>query len=260
MSEKPTWKKSTTWLQDHIKQNPWIKRLQSYMLNTHVSNQIEKIYNENPVKAQMLIEYYEYGTTKSSIDIDTLSQFQLVEYYINKLNPNNYRLTDEIVPLIREYFEIGEINKNTKDLVAKAWELLIPDYEKQQQDVTTEFDVFKAQMDTLAQLYNVNMDELEPVKDVEEELPSVQDYIAKRKREESEKSYGHKSILEESYDFDKDMFKTVSKTYIVGSPQDYIAKRKREESELMSYTIRRKHDKINTEPPVVDKPEFEFYE
>lgn len=123
MSEKSTWKKSTTWLQDHIKQNPWIKRLQSYMLNTHVSNQIEKIYNENPVKAQMLIEYYEYGTTKSSIDVDTLSQFQLVEYYINKLNPNNYRLTDEIVPLIKEYLEIGEINQNTKDLVAKAWEL-----------------------------------------------------------------------------------------------------------------------------------------
>lgn len=182
MSEKPTWKKSTTWLQDHIKQNPWIKRLQSYMLNTHVSNQIEKIYNENPVKAQMLIEYYEYGTTKSSIDFDTLSQFQLVEYYIKKLNPNNYRLTDEIVPLIREYFEIGEINQNTKDLVAKAWELLIPDYEKLQQDVTAEFDVFKAQMDTLVQLYNINIDELEPVKDIVEEIPSFQEYVAKRKR------------------------------------------------------------------------------
>lgn len=187
MSEKPTWKKSTTWLQDHIKQNPWIKRLQSYMLNTHVSNKIEQIYNENPVKAQMLIEYYEYGTTKSTIDFDTLSQFQLVEYYINKLDPNNYRLTDEIVPLIREYLEIGEINQNTKDLVAKAWELLIPDYEKLQQEVTVEFDVFKAQMDTLAQLYNVNLDELEPVKDVVEELPSVQDYIEKRKREQADK-------------------------------------------------------------------------
>lgn len=247
MSEKPTWKKSTTWLQDHIKQNPWIKRLQSYMLNTHVSNQIEKIYNENPVKAQMLIEYYEYGTTKSSVDVDTLSQFQLVEYYINKLNPNNYRLTDEIVPLIREYLEIGEINQNTKDLVAKAWELLIPDYEKLQQDVTAEFDVFKAQMDTLAQLYNVNMDDLKPVKDVVEELPSVQDYIAKRKREKSDKLFGHKSIFEESDD--DDTFETITKTYIVGCP-----------SELMSHTIRRKHEKINTEPPVVDKPEFEFYE
>lgn len=240
MSEKPTWKKSTTWLQDHIKQNPWIKRLQSYMLNTHVSNKIEQIYNENPVKAQMLIEYYEYGTTKSSIDVDTLSQFQLVEYYINKLNPNNYRLTDEIVPLIKEYFEIGEINQNTKDLVAKAWELLIPDYEKLQQDVTVEFDVFKAQMDTLAQLYNVNLDELEPVKDVVEELPSVQDYIEKRKREQADKLFGHKSIFEES----DDKFETITKTYIVGSPSD------------MSY-IRRKHD---TEPPVVDEPEFEFYE
>ena len=231
MSEKSTWKKSTTWLQDHIKQNPWIKRLQSYMLNTHVSNQIEKIYNENPVKAQMLIEYYEYGTTKSSIDVDTFSQFQLVEYYIKKLNPNNYRLTDEIVPLIKEYFEIGEINQNTKDLVAKAWDLLIPDYEKLQQDITAEFDVFKAQMDTLAQLYNVNLDELEPVKDVVEELPSVQDYIEKRKREQADKLFGHKSI------------------FIVGSPSD-----------IMSHTIRRKHEKINTEPPVVDKPEFEFYE
>lgn len=170
MSEKSTWKKSTTWLQDHIKQNPWIKRLQSYMLNT-----IEKIYNENPVKAQMLIEYYEYGTTKSSIDVDTLSQFQLVEYYINKLNPNNYRLTDEIVPLIKEYLEIGEINQNTKDLVAKAFE--------------------------------------------------------------------------ESDDFDEDMFETISTTRVVGCP-----------SELMSHTIRRKPDKINTEPQVVDKPEFEFYE
>lgn len=246
MSEKPTWKKSTTWLQDHIKQNPWIKRLQSYMLNTHVSNKIEQIYNENPVKAQMLIEYYEYGTTKSTIDFDTLSQFQLVEYYINKLNPNNYRLTDEIVPLIKEYFEIGEINQNTKDLVAKAWELLIPDYEKLQQDVTVEFDVFKAQMDTLAQLYNVNLDELEPVKDVVEELPSVQDYIEKRKREQADKLFGHKSIFEESDDDDK--FETITKTYIVGSPSD------------MSYTIRRKHEKITTEPPVVDKPEFGFYE
>ena len=242
MSEKPTWKKSTTWLQDHIKQNPWIKRLQSYMLNTHVSNQIEQIYNENPVKAQMLIEYYEYGTTKSSIDVDTFSQFQLVEYYIKKLNPNNYRLTDEIVPLIREYFEIGEINQNTKDLVAKAWELLIPDYEKLQQDVTVEFDVFKAQMDTLAQLYNVNLDKLEPVKDVVEELPSVQDYIAKRKREQADKLFGHKSIFEES----DDTFETITKTYIVGSPSD-----------IMSHTMRRKPD---TEPPVVDKPEFEFYE
>lgn len=249
MSEKSTWKKSTTWLQDHIKQNPWIKRLQSYMLNTHVSNQIEKIYNENPVKAQMLIEYYEYGTTKSSIDVDTLSQFQLVEYYINKLNPNNYRLTDEIVPLIKEYLEIGEINQNTKDLVAKAWELLIPDYEKLQQDVTVEFDVFKAQMDTLAQLYNVNMDDLEPVKDVVEEIPSFQEYVAKRKREKADELFGHKSIFEESYDFDKDMFETITKTYIVGSPSD-----------IMSHTIRRKPDKINTEPPVVDKPEFEFYE
>lgn len=245
MSEKSTWKKSTTWLQDHIKQNPWIKRLQSYMLNTHVSNQIEKIYNENPVKAQMLIEYYEYGTTKSSIDVDTFSQFQLVEYYIKKLNPNNYRLTDEIVPLIKEYFEIGEINQNTKDLVAKAWDLLIPDYEKLQQDITAEFDVFKAQMDTLAQLYNVNLDELEPVKDVVEELPSVQDYIEKRKREQADKLFGHKSIFEES----DDKFETITKTYIVGSPSD-----------IMSHTIRRKHEKINTEPPVVDKPEFEFYE
>lgn len=248
MSEKSTWKKSTTWLQDHIKQNPWIKRLQSYMLNTHVSNKIEQIYNENPVKAQMLIEYYEYGTTKSTIEIDTLSQFQLVEYYINKLDPNNYRLTDEIVPLIREYLEIGEINQNTKDLVAKAWELLIPDYEKLQQEVTVEFDVFKAQMDTLAQLYNVNLDELEPVKDVVEELPSVQDYIAKRKREQADELFGHKSILEESDDFDDDKFETITKTYIVGSPSD------------MSYTIRRKHEKITTEPPVVDKPEFEFHE
>lgn len=246
MSEKPTWKKSTTWLQDHIKQNPWIKRLQSYMLNTHVSNKIEQIYNENPFKAQMLIEYYEYGTTKSTIDFDTLSQFQLVEYYINKLNPNNYRLTDEIVPLIKEYFEIGEINQNTKDLVAKAWELLIPDYEKLQQELTVEFDVFKAQMDTLAQLYNVNLDELEPVKDVVEEIPSFQEYVAKRKREEVEKSYGHKSIFEESYDFDKDMFETISTTRVVGCP-----------SEIMSHTMRRKPD---TEPPVVDKPEFEFYE
>lgn len=245
MSEKPTWKKSTTWLQDHIKQNPWIKRLQSYMLNTHVSNQIEKIYNENPVKAQMLIEYYEYGTTKSSIDFDTLSQFQLVEYYIKKLNPNNYRLTDEIVPLIREYFEIGEINQNTKDLVAKAWELLIPDYEKLQQDVTAEFDVFKAQMDTLAQLYNVNLDELEPVKDVVEEIPSFQEYVAKRKREKADELFGE-SIFEESYDFDKDMFETISTTRVVGRP-----------SEIMSHTMRRKPD---TEPPVVDKPEFEFYE
>lgn len=243
MSEKPTWKKSTTWLQDHIKQNLWIKRLQSYMLNTHVSNQIEQIYNENPVKAQMLIEYYEYGTTKSSIDVDTLSQFQLVEYYIKKLNPNNYRLTDEIVPLIREYLEIGEINQNTKDLVAKAWELLIPDYEKLQQDVTVEFDVFKAQMDTLAQLYNVNMDDLEPVKDVVEEIPSFQEYVAKHK---ADKLFGHKSILDESYDFDDDMFETISTTRVVGCP-----------SELMSHTIRRKPD---TEPPVVDKPEFEFYE
>ena len=242
MSEKSTWKKSTTWLQDHIKQNPWIKRLQSYMLNTHVSNQIEKIYNENPVKAQMLIEYYEYGTTKSSIDVDTLSQFQLVEYYINKLNPNNYRLTDEIVPLIKEYLEIGEINQNTKDLVAKAWELLIPDYEKLQQDVTVEFDVFKAQMDTLAQLYNVNMDDLEPVKDVVEEIPSFQEYVAKRKREEADELFGHKSIFEDSYDFDDDKFETISKTRVVGCP-----------SELMSHTIRRKPD---TEPPVVDKPEF----
>ena len=249
MSEKSTWKKSTTWLQDHIKQNPWIKRLQSYMLNTHVSNQIEKIYNENPVKAQMLIEYYEYGTTKSSIDVDTLSQFQLVEYYINKLNPNNYRLTDEIVPLIKEYLEIGEINQNTKDLVAKAWELLIPDYEKLQKDVTVEFDVFKAQMDTLAQLYNVNMDDLEPVKDVVEEIPSFQEYVAKRKREKADELFGHKSIFEESDEFDDDTFETITKTYIVGSPSD-----------IMSHTIRRKPDKINTEPPVVDKPEFEFYE
>lgn len=217
------------------------------MLNTHVSNKIEQIYNKNPVKAQMLIEYYEYGTTKSTIDFDTLSQFQLVEYYINKLNPNNYRLTDEIVPLIKEYFEIGEINQNTKDLVAKAWELLIPDYEKLQQEVTIEFDVFKAQMDTLAQLYNVNLDELEPVKDVVEELPSVQDYIKKRKREQADKLFGHKSIFEESDD--DDTFETITKTYIVGSPSD-----------IMSHTIRRKHEKINTEPPVVDKPEFEFYE
>lgn len=245
MSEKPTWKKSTTWLQDHIKQNPWIKRLQSYMLNTHVSNKIEQIYNENPVKAQMLIEYYEYGTTKSTIDFDTLSQFQLVEYYINKLNPNNYRLTDEIVPLIREYLEIGEINQNTKDLVAKAWELLIPDYEKLQQELTVEFDVFKAQMDTLAQLYNVNLDELEPVKDVVEEIPSFQEYVAKRKREKADELFGE-SIFEESYDFDKDMFETISTTRVVGRP-----------SEIMSHTMRRKPD---TEPPVVDKPEFEFYE
>lgn len=245
MSEKPTWKKSTTWLQDHIKQNPWIKRLQSYMLNTHVSNKIEQIYNENPVKAQMLIEYYEYGTTKSTIDFDTLSQFQLVEYYINKLNPNNYRLTDEIVPLIKEYFEIGEINQNTKDLVAKAWELLIPDYEKLQQELTVEFDVFKAQMDTLAQLYNVNLDELEPVKDVVEEIPSFQEYVAKRKREKADELFGE-SIFEESYDFDKDMFETISTTRVVGRP-----------SEIMSHTMRRKPD---TEPPVVDKPEFEFYE
>ena len=228
MSEKPTWKKSTTWLQDHIKQNPWIKRLQSYMLNTHVSNKIENIYNENPVKAQMLIEYYEYGTTKSSIDVDTFSQFQLVEYYINKLNPNNYRLTDEIVPLIKEYFEIGEINQNTKDLVAKAWELLIPDYEKLQQDVTAEFDVFKAQMDTLAQLYNVNMDDLEPVKDVVEEIPSFQEYV---------------DIM---FDESDNRFETLGSTYLAGRP-----------SEIMSHTMRRKHD---TEPPVVDKPEFEFYE
>lgn len=238
MSEKSTWKKSTTWLQDHIKQNPWIKRLQSYMLNTHVSNQIEKIYNENPVKAQMLIEYYEYGTTKSSIDVDTLSQFQLVEYYINKLNPNNYRLTDEIVPLIKEYLEIGEINQNTKDLVAKAWELLIPDYEKLQQDVTVEFDVFKAQMDTLAQLYNVNMDEIEPVKDVVEEIPSFQEYVTKRKDE-----------LDIMFDESDNMFETLGSTYLAGRP-----------SELMSHTIRRKPEKINAEPPVVDKPEFEFYE
>lgn len=238
MSEKPTWKKSTTWLQDHIKQNLWIKRLQSYMLNTHVSNQIEKIYNENPVKAQMLIEYYEYGTTKSTIDFDTLSQFQLVEYYINKLNPNNYRLTDEIVPLIKEYFEIGEINQNTKDLVAKAWDLLIPDYEKLQQDITTEFAVFKAQMDTLAQLYNVNMDEIEPVKDVVEEIPSFQEYVTKRKDE-----------LDIMFDESDNMFETLGSTYLAGSPSD-----------IMSHTIRRKPDKINTEPPVVDKPEFEFYE
>ena len=242
MSEKPTWKKSTTWLQDHIKQNLWIKRLQSYMLNTHVSNQIEKIYNENPVKAQMLIEYYEYGTTKSSIDIDTLSQFQLVEYYIKKLNPNNYRLTDEIVPLIKEYFEIGEINQNTKDLVAKAWDLLIPDYEKLQQDVTAEFDVFKAQMDTLAQLYNVNMDDLEPVKDVVEEIPSFQEYVAKRKDDLFDE-------LDVMFDESDNMFETLGSTYLAGRP-----------SEIMSHTMRRKHDKINTEPPVVDKPEFEFYE
>lgn len=235
MSEKPTWKKSTTWLQDHIKQNPWIKRLQSYMLNTHVSNQIEKIYNENPVKAQMLIEYYEYGTTKSSIDFDTLSQFQLVEYYIKKLNPNNYRLTDEIVPLIKEYFEIGEINQNTKDLVAKAWDLLIPDYEKLQQDITTEFAVFKAQMDTLAQLYNVNMDEIEPVKDVVEEIPSFQEYVTKRKDE-----------LDIMFDESDNMFETLGSTYLAGRP-----------SELMSHTMRRKPD---TEPPVDDEPEFEFYE
>lgn len=238
MSEKPTWKKSTTWLQDHIKQNPWIKRLQSYMLNTHVSNKIEQIYNKNPVKAQMLIEYYEYGTTKSTIDFDTLSQFQLVEYYINKLNPNNYRLTDEIVPLIKEYFEIGEINQNTKDLVAKAWDLLIPDYEKLQQDITTEFAVFKAQMDTLAQLYNVNMDEIEPVKDVVEEIPSFQEYVTKRKDE-----------LDIMFDESDNMFETLGSTYLAGRP-----------SELMSHTIRRKPEKINAEPPVVDKPEFEFYE
>jgi hypothetical protein len=238
MSEKPTWKKSTTWLQDHIKQNPWIKRLQSYMLNTHVSNKIEQIYNKNPVKAQMLIEYYEYGTTKSTIDFDTLSQFQLVEYYINKLNPNNYRLTDEIVPLIKEYFEIGEINQNTKDLVAKAWDLLIPDYEKLQQDITTEFAVFKAQMDTLAQLYNVNMDEIEPVKDVVEEIPSFQEYVTKRKDE-----------LGIMFDESDNMFETLGSTYLAGRP-----------SELMSHTIRRKPEKINAEPPVVDKPEFEFYE
>lgn len=235
MSEKPTWKKSTTWLQDHIKQNPWIKRLQSYMLNTHVSNKIEQIYNKNPVKAQMLIEYYEYGTTKSTIDFDTLSQFQLVEYYINKLNPNNYRLTDEIVPLIKEYFEIGEINQNTKDLVAKAWDLLIPDYEKLQQDITTEFAVFKAQMDTLAQLYNVNMDEIEPVKDVVEEIPSFQEYVTKRKDE-----------LDIMFDESDNMFETLGSTYLAGRP-----------SELMSHTMRRKPD---TEPPVDDEPEFEFYE
>ena len=158
-------------------------------------------------------------------------------------------MTDEIVPLIREYFEIGEINQNTKDLVAKAWELLIPDYEKLQQDVTAEFDVFKAQMDTLAQLYNINIDELEPVKDIVEEIPSFQEYVAKHKREEADELFGHKSIFEESDDFDEDMFETISTTRVVGCP-----------SELMSHTIRRKPDKINTEPQVVDKPEFEFYE
>lgn len=45
------------------------------------------------------------------------------------------------------------------------------------------------------------------------------------------------------------MFETISTTRVVGCP-----------SELMSHTIRRKPDKINTEPQVVDKPEFEFYE
>lgn len=68
-------------------------------------------------------------------------------------------------------------------------------------------------------------------------------------KEEADELFGHKSIFEESDDFDEDIFETISTTYIVGSPSD-----------IMSHTIRRKPEKINAEPPVVDKPEFEFYE
>ena len=170
----------STWLQTYISQHSWIKNLQTFSYNTTISDILERLEAENPIKLKMFIDFYESQPKTSVFDLERdedstyvivyKKQYTMLLYFVDVFKKEiergkslelSYRLTDEIIPLISEYLEIDAINDNTKKLINKAWDLLAVEYEKLLDTDAFEFENFEKHMATIAELYDINIDELE---------------------------------------------------------------------------------------------------
>mgnify|MGYP000861248485 FL=1 len=170
----------TNWLQIYMSQHSWIKNLRTFSYNNTVSNVLEQLDAENPIKLKMFIDFYESQPKTSFFDLEQdenstyviayKKQYAMLLYFVDVFKKEiergkslelSYRLTDEIIPLISEYLEIDAINDNTKKLIDKAWDLLAVEYKKLLDTDAFEFENFEKHMATIAELYDINIDELE---------------------------------------------------------------------------------------------------
>lgn len=170
----------SNWLQTYLSQHSWIKNLRTFSYNTTVSDILERLETENPIKLKMFIDFYESQPKTSFFDLEQdenstyviayKKQYAMLLYFVDVFKKEiergkslelSYRLTDEIIPLISEYLEIDAINDNTKKLIDKAWDLLAVEYKKLLDTDAFEFENFEKHMATIAELYDINIDELE---------------------------------------------------------------------------------------------------
>ena len=170
----------SNWLQTYLSQHSWIKNLRTFSYNTTVSDILERLETENPIKLKMFIDFYESKPKTSFFDLEQdenstyviayKKQYAMLLYFVDVFKKEiergkslelSYRLTDEIIPLISEYLEIDAINDNTKKLIDKAWDLLAVEYKKLLDTDAFEFENFEKHMATIAELYDINIDELE---------------------------------------------------------------------------------------------------
>lgn len=170
----------SNWLQTYLSQHSWIKNLRTFSYNTTVSDVLERLETENPIKLKMFIDFYESQPKTSFFDLKQdenstyviayKKQYAMLLYFVDVFKKEiergkslelSYRLTDEIIPLISEYLEIDAINDNTKKLIDKAWDLLAVEYKKLLDTDAFEFENFEKHMATIAELYDINIDELE---------------------------------------------------------------------------------------------------
>lgn len=170
----------SNWLQTYLSQHSWIKNLRTFSYSTTVSDILERLETENPIKLKMFIDFYESQPKTSFFDLKQdenstyviayKKQYAMLLYFVDVFKKEiergkslelSYRLTDEIIPLISEYLEIDAINDNTKKLIDKAWDLLAVEYKKLLDTDAFEFENFEKHMATIAELYDINIDELE---------------------------------------------------------------------------------------------------